>query len=441
MYFKYECPSCQQSLRLRDEHVGRKLKCPYCEAHFTIQTETPAAQQTKAAQLNVPLIQSSISEQMRSRSGAAKSEPIYQMSSSTDTNWLLTGLTATGASIVFLLFMLPLRAFYFGELFWDRGWVPFAMTFLMCWAFAILVFKWFKIAEQRSAMLIDALPTDIADDITAENLDRFVEKIRKLPPKQKKSFLVNRVFRGLEHFRVRRNASEVAGLLTSQSDIDANNVMSSYTMLKVFVWAIPILGFIGTVIGISAAVSGFSGTLESSSDISALKGSLNSVTSGLATAFDTTLVALVMSLLIKFPMASMQKAEENLLNWVDEYCNENLIKRLKDNRDMQSPLAATTPEMSRVLEQAMAKHNAELQTWNAKMESIGNTITKQVQDGLQAAGINTGQRQAEIAQSLANNLAAVQKGLHGLSDVLDKLGQQQVIIQQKRGWFSRRNGL
>ena len=147
-----------------------------------------------------------------------------------------------------------------------------------------------------------------------------------------------------------------------------------------------------------------------------------------------------MSLLIKFPMASMQKAEETLLNWVDEYCNENLIKRLKDNRDMQSPLGATTPEMSRVLEQAMAKHNAELQTWNAKMELIGKTITKQVQEGLQATGIKAGQQQAEITQTLASNLAAVQKGRPGLSDVLDKLGQQQVIIQQKRGWFSRRNG-
>ena len=282
MYFQYQCPSCQQSLKLRDEHVGRKLKCPYCEAHFIIQTEASSAEQTKSAKTNVPQIQSSIAEQMRSRSGAGKSEPIYQMASSTDTNWLLTGLIATGATLVFLLFMLPLRAFYFGELFWDRGWVPFAMTFLMCWAFAILIFKWLKIAEQRSAMLIDALPTDISEDITFENLDRFVDKIRKLPQKQKRSFLVNRVFRGLEHFRVRRNASEVGGLLTSQSDIDANNVMSSYTMLKVFVWAIPILGFIGTVIGISAAVSGFSGTLDASNDVSALKNSLNSVTSGLA---------------------------------------------------------------------------------------------------------------------------------------------------------------
>ena len=46
----------------------------------------------------------------------------------------------------------------------------------------------------------------------------------------------------------------------------------------------------------------------------------------------TTLIALVMSLIVMFPTSSLQKMEEDLLNWVDEYCNENLLKRLDDGR-------------------------------------------------------------------------------------------------------------
>ena len=99
-----------------------------------------------------------------------------------------------------------------------------------------------------------------------------------LPVDPGASFLVNRVRRGLEHFRVRKSSSEVATILASQSEIDATAVDSSYTLLKVFIWAIPILGFIGTVIGISAAVSGFSGSLEAAEDIAVLKGALNNVT-------------------------------------------------------------------------------------------------------------------------------------------------------------------
>ena len=44
-------------------------------------------------------------------------------------------------------------------------------------------------------------------------------------------------------------------MLKSQSEIDATMVDSSYVLIKVFIWAIPILGFIGTVLGISEAVS------------------------------------------------------------------------------------------------------------------------------------------------------------------------------------------
>ena len=94
---------------------------------------------------------------------------------------------------------------------------------------------------------------------TTSNLRLFTAHIRSLPARTSDSFLINRVLRGIEHFGVRKSASEVATALSSQSDIDANGMYSSYTMLKFFIWAIPILGFIGTVIGIGAAVAGFGG--------------------------------------------------------------------------------------------------------------------------------------------------------------------------------------
>jgi biopolymer transport protein ExbB/TolQ len=233
-------------------------------------------------------------------------------------------------------------------------------------------------------MLFDLLPTEISDDITSDSLDKFVDHIQGLPARSRISFLTNRVLRGLEHFRVLNSSSEVAGRLASQSDIDANSVESSYTLIKVFIWAIPILGFIGTVIGISSAVGSFSQTLESAQNIEAMKESLNNVTGGLATAFDTTLVALVMSMLVMFPVTSMQKSEEDLLNWVDEYCNENFLKRLKDGSRtaMMGSAPSSTEEVRKAINEAMIVHHAELQTWSKKLESVGSTITKHVAKGM-----------------------------------------------------------
>jgi hypothetical protein len=105
-------------------------------------------------------------------------------------------------------------------------------------------------------------------------------------------------------------------------------VDSSYTIVKVFIWAIPILGFIGTVLGISTAVSSFD--LEAAGSIEVIQKQLGEVTGGLSEAFDTTLISLIFSLCVMFPTSLLQKAEEDILNQVDDYCNEYLLKRLRE---------------------------------------------------------------------------------------------------------------
>ena len=93
---------------------------------------------------------------------------------------------------------------------------------------------------------------------------------------------------------------------------------------------VPTLGFIGTVIGIGAAVAGFSETLEAASSLDGMKESIGLVTGGLGVAFDTTLLALVMSILIMFPASAAQRIEEAFLSDVDDYCSEFLVPRLLD---------------------------------------------------------------------------------------------------------------
>jgi len=113
-------------------------------------------------------------------------------------------------------------------------------------------------------------------------------------------------------------------------------VDSSYVLIKVFIWAIPILGFIGTVLGISDAVSSFGGEMGAAADIEVIKEQLGQVTGGLSEAFDTTLVSLIFSLFVMFPTSVMQKNEEDLLNKVDEYCNEYFLKRLREPQTEQT---------------------------------------------------------------------------------------------------------
>ena len=112
-------------------------------------------------------------------------------------------------------------------------------------------------------------------------------------------------------------------MMESQSEIDANNVASSYTIVKVFIWALPIMGFIGTVIGIMLALNyaGDRANVESAD-------MLYQVTERLGVAFSTTLLALVMASILVFIQNVVQGKEETALNKAGQYCLDNLINRL-----------------------------------------------------------------------------------------------------------------
>ena len=409
MYFQFACPSCQKNLKVREEHAGSRVRCPYCHTTLTVKAPaTPATEEVsgKSIHTEAPV--------------EANFDSPWFAASGTDVNMLRSGMIGLVATACFYAFVIPYRDLlgYFGVLFVERGWVQYAIVFLTSWSFAILVLKSRKLARQKESLLFDLLPNEVSDDITVRTSALFMQHIHALPTNPYESFLINRVLRGLEHFSVLESNSEVAGRLGSQSEIDATAVESSYTAVKVFVWAIPILGFIGTVIGIGAAVAGFSGQLGQSNDINALKQSLNEVTDGLAVAFDTTLLALVMSLLVMFPMSSLQKSEEDLLNLVDEYCNENLLKRLKDgSRAAGNTAVDNARSLQKAVDAAMVEHHAELKIWTKKLESIGAALTDQVVKGWGSVDGLLQQRQKQ-------SLDQVQQALGGLIE------RQQLVVQK-----------
>lgn len=489
-FSRLACPHCSKPLKVTEDLAGQTRNCPYCKGAVKIPDVAPP--QTAAGPGIVVNPAGGSSAASASSPPKRRKKAWFQAgsgeSASSDVSLFLSGAIGAAFTVVWLVAMLPLRGFSFGQLFWDRGLVPFATTFLMFWSVGILLLKWLNMKQQKEAMLLDVLPTEIAGEITLDSLDRFVENIRGLPVAGG-SFLVNRVLRGIEHFRVRKSAAETVTMMESQSAIDANNIAGSYTLLKAFIWALPILGFIGTVVGVSTAVAGLASSLDTASDMSSMKNALNGVFGGLGTAFDTTLLALIMSMLVKIPTSALQKSEDDIITAVDEYCNENLLRRLNDGREGGAERGAGSggPDVTvfrEAVEAAMGTHHAELENWLSRLDAIGGKLTGQVADGwekinsqiqqqqkLQAAEAGkqqTEQQQqlqvqlnqmakaaSEIQTTLANvgnqaatmqnnvtgsfanaqatlqqQFAGLQQGLNGLNTVLQQLSQHNVVVQQ-----------
>jgi|GEM_PF-216048 len=421
MYFKYACEHCGKSLKVNEEHAGRKAKCPYChntvvvpkapaptppggglndiglreDSGFETPSDSkPAASDSSTATTETADKTGQKEEKTKQAPAVTEKKPAdapadtgeASQTSGTDVSMVLSALVAVALTIVFYGLVFPLKGVengrYYWELFYDRGLVPYGITFLMCWSIAILFLKSRKLKRQKESMLFDMLPTELGEQISTENVDRFTQNVRELPVGPQSSFLVNRVLRGLQHFKIRRNSAEVSNMLSSQSEIDSAGVDASYVILGVFLAVIPLLGFVGTVIGISSAVGEFATVLKSAdAGIEEMKVGLQGISAGLQTAFDTTLIGLVITILLMLPIRSMQKAEDGLLSWVEEYCNENLLKRLRDEIQVDAGFSQNANEIRKAVNAAMIQHHAELQTWNKKLETIGETVTDQVVGG------------------------------------------------------------
>jgi biopolymer transport protein ExbB/TolQ len=107
-------------------------------------------------------------------------------------------------------------------------------------------------------------------------------------------------------------------VLNSTLELMAHRVDLRYQLLRYLSWAIPTVGFIGTVVGIASAL-GF---------INPDDMQMARITSSLAVAFDTTVIALLESAVVVFLLNMVQKEEELAVNRAGGYCLKNLINRL-----------------------------------------------------------------------------------------------------------------
>ncbi len=215
------------------------------------------------------------------------------------------------------------------EMFTARGAIPYFIVFFSSWSLAILLFKWQKLRVQRSALQYLVVPEDPDFVLSPLTVEQVTEKIYATVDDPKNFILFNRIMIALANLKNIGRVSDVDEILRSQADQDEQSVDNSYSLISGFVWAIPVLGFIGTVLGLSQAIGGFSAVLSAADQMSQIKDSLRGVTAGLATAFETTLQGLVAALAINMMATFLKKNEYQFLEQCSEYCTRFIVNKLK----------------------------------------------------------------------------------------------------------------
>lgn len=215
----------------------------------------------------------------------------------------------------------------------ERGWTPYAMVALFVLALTILFIKWRKLAFQKKAFGVELIPVGNNFALTSETALDVIKTLSESVDDPKRFVLFNRIERALLNLKNVGNVSDVSEMLRAQAENDESHMDSSYGILSGIIWVIPILGFIGTVVGLSGAIGGFGAVLNTDATVSSLRDSLAPVTSNLGIAFDTTFVALVLAMVVQMLMTFLRKQEEMFLDACRDYAHVNIISRLRMVRE------------------------------------------------------------------------------------------------------------
>ncbi|MGL6096973.1 MAG: MotA/TolQ/ExbB proton channel family protein [Fimbriiglobus sp.] len=192
------------------------------------------------------------------------------------------------------------------------------------WSSLILGSRYFEVRRQRRAFGLELLPTDEGARILPEDARPLARKVDTVTAKHGPFILSNMIRLGLGKYAISRAAPDVAEVVRNQADTESARLVATMGTVNYLTWAIPAIGFLGTVRGLAGGMS-MAGSQEAE-----IAKFIKQATDQLGIAFDCTFVALALSLVLMYLLHTVQQKEETLLIDCQDYCQEHLLLRLYD---------------------------------------------------------------------------------------------------------------
>ena len=195
-----------------------------------------------------------------------------------------------------------------------------ACVVLLLWALALIAYKGRAAARERALLGQDLVQVPEGMRILPEDSREYVRQLEALPPERQGTLTVRALRAALARFGATRNVQDVSEASRAVMQAEADRLDAELSMIRYIAWAIPAIGFIGTVRGIGDALA---------EAHKAVTGDIAGVTAGLGVAFNSTFVALVLSLLLMFLLHYLQLAQERLVLDAETYLDQKLLRNLQ----------------------------------------------------------------------------------------------------------------
>jgi biopolymer transport protein ExbB/TolQ len=261
--------------------------------------------------------------------------------------------------------------------------LEYALVGLFCIGLAILTRRLFALRRERAALVAGLPDLSPAEELN-DRIDALEQQLQQAP-QHHATWLHRRTREVTAYLRGTGASSGLESHLKHLSEAAADRLHESYSLLLTINWAVPIIGFLGTVIGITLAIANV--TPEQ------LDTSLNSVTGGLAIAFDTTTVAMSFSLVLVFAYDAIRRLEQRVLTDVDDLALRRLLPMFAADAEQSDPLGQAQADAARTLiERTEALVQQQTRLWTDSVDGLRERWSQTLADQQQqlADGLNSG---------------------------------------------------
>jgi biopolymer transport protein ExbB/TolQ len=323
---------------------------------------------------------------------------------------------------------------------WDilgGGWVLVAEIGAFFVGIAVLVVRRLGITEQAATLNEPLLGSVPPHGQTADDCPQLLARLDELPYARQQSYLVRRLRDALSHILRKGSAEDLDQELKVLAEGADSQAHGEFALLRLLIWAIPILGFLGTVIGITMAIAALNPReLEKSLE--------QTVVPSLGVAFDTTALALTLSMVLMFMQYIVDRTEQRLLAAVDRRAGEELTGRFLLQKTGGHPDVAVIRRMSESVIEAtgrLVERQAELwqstiaeaqSRWSQTIESaygqVERALVQATSQAMQAHAQQITGASQQMAQENHQHLTQVQEMMS--KNLAAMREHQQQLIQQ-----------
>jgi biopolymer transport protein ExbB/TolQ len=191
---------------------------------------------------------------------------------------------------------------------------------LMLWALAIIGQKVFRLRQERKLLDRGLVALGEGMRVLPQDVREHARHVEALPDGEREALLPRVLLTALHRFGATGSIADASAAVRSVFEGEADRLDSEMSLLRYIAWAIPAIGFIGTVRGIGDALA---------QAHRAMQGDLSGVTTSLGTAFNSTLIALLLSLVLMFLLHHLQGEQDRLVREAESYVDERLLQSLR----------------------------------------------------------------------------------------------------------------